>query len=222
MKAFCQLNEHGSRSIWQRVMTSLDESLFSVVSLAIDSACAMDVLNADPVGQAPLEGAFEGESATEHRTFIEEWTKVLQTAPRMAALLTPPTVKTLEAMENVLRAATNEASRQSLVLPNDETYYAGALQATLSVYTVRPMSFDLAMTAVIVAYLLFLLVLFQVMFPLHPPSRIAEAQTAVWFVAGSFLIGGDTALRTQGFAGARQTLIDLFQGNQKKYGKKRA
>jgi len=107
----------------------------------------------------PLD-IFEASTGVQ-RSFIEAWSNTLATVPRMAALLTPESLKTLEAAEKVLKDATNEANRQTLILPNDAIFYAGATKSKIAVYSVRPLSFDLSMTASVLAYLLALLLLLQ-------------------------------------------------------------
>lgn len=72
----------------------------------------------------------------------------------------PPSTLASKA-EKVLKDATQSSSSQRFLIVGEKVLYRGRAQSTLSAYTVRPITFDLAMSACVLAYLLALLVILQ-------------------------------------------------------------
>lgn len=67
----------------------------------------------------------------------------------------------LEKVEAVMKEISAEDHKQTFTLDPARAFYVNSNKATMSVYTVRPLSFDLAMSVAVCAYLLFLLVMLQ-------------------------------------------------------------
>jgi hypothetical protein len=91
-------------------------------------------------------------------TFIAAWAKQVGREPRMSALLSKSALSFLNKAEAILREAAHDFALQPFSLAPDRTFVQHEYRVKMSVYDVRPLSFDLITSAVVVGYLLALMV----------------------------------------------------------------
>ncbi|EKX35240.1 hypothetical protein GUITHDRAFT_146649 [Guillardia theta CCMP2712] len=104
----------------------------------------------------PLD-VFEG-SLSLNSAFLEAWAQELAGTPRMMQYLGPDAIKTIEKAGQLLKEYTAEMTRQMFSLGQEKVFYIGTSKAQISVYSVRPLSFDLLMSLLVFTYLVALLV----------------------------------------------------------------
>jgi len=142
----------------------------SIIDVAVDPAVLKrnvllfaNTLARHIYGTTPSLEVFSADNAVQDR-FLAAWSKGVAAEPRVVGM--PTTAATavggatplIAKAYQVLKDTCTEASFHKFTVEGDKAFFRGAISSKMSVFSVRPMSFDMIYCAVVLVYLLGLLI----------------------------------------------------------------